>query len=390
MKYGLYHKLSLYFILCCSSNILQFSLQIDKDLSFLNNYVQQSLENGAQPYIPESQRSRMEDISTIKSLEQREAVSHGLRFEAYELPRPPVPSSVPPVSSAISAELVPVPEPYHPRETYQSTSDPSVSDDGSSGVKLRLDGVQKKWGRPTYSSSASSATTSTPQKAVNGVSQIDGTSSASSKPRDTYHSKTAEPEISSEKQKLAASLFGGSSKTEKRAPSAAHKATKTHHTAKTTAASAEVAAPKASHQPPPPDLLDLGEPAVTSVAPSIDPFKQLEGLLEENQISSTENSKAVEPNKAPDLMALYSGTTMSGQGSNFVDLLSSNKVDLDLTSGLSKVAAKTGRGETTISNLPQFSKGPNVKASLEKDAVARQIGVNPSSQNPNLFKDLLG
>lgn len=362
-------------------------MQIDKDLSFLNNYVQQSLENGAQPYIPESQRSRMDDISAIKSLDQREAVSHSLRFEAYDLPRPPVPSSVPPISPAISAELVPVPEPYHPRETYQSTSDPSVSDDGSSRVKLRLDGVQKKWGRPTYSSPGSSVSTSTPQKAVNGVSQVDSTSTVNSKPT-TYNSRTAEPEISQEKQKLAASLFGGSSKTEKRTSSATHKATK--HAAKTTVASAEVAAPKASHQPPPPDLLDLGEPVVTSSAPSIDPFKQLEGLLNESQVSSTENPKAVAPNKAPDLMALYSGTAVSGQGSNFVDLLSSNKDDLNLTSGLSKVAAKTGQGETIVSNLAQFSKGPDAKASLEKDAVVRQMGVTPTSQNPNLFKDLLG
>ncbi|CAK9325395.1 unnamed protein product [Citrullus colocynthis] len=364
-------------------------IEVDKDLSFLNNYVQQSLENGAQPYIPESQRSRMDDISAIKSLDQRETVSHSLRFEAYELPRPPVPTSIPPISPAISAELVPVPEPYHPRETHQSTSEPSVSDDGSSQVKLRLDGVQKKWGRPTYSSSpGSSVSTSTPspQKAVNGGSQADSTGTVSSKPT-TYTSRNAEPEISLEKQKLAASLFGGSSKTEKRAPSATHKTTKTHHgvnkahAAKTTAVLAEV---------PPPDLLDLGEPTVTSSAPSIDPFKQLEGLLDESQVSSTDNSKAVGPNKEPDFMDLYYGTTMTGQGSNFVDLLSSNKDDLDFTSELSKVTANTGQGETIVSNLAQFSKGPNAKASLEKDAVVRQMGVTPTSQNPNLFKDLLG
>ncbi|KAE8637365.1 hypothetical protein CSA_023066 [Cucumis sativus] len=283
-------------------------IEIDKDLSFLNSYVQQSLENGAQPYIPESQRNRMDDISAIKSLDQRETVSHSLRFEAYELPKPPVPTSIPPIAPAISAELVPVPEPYHPRETQQSTSEPSVSDDGASQVKLRLDGVQKKWGRPTYSSSpGSSVSTSTPtQKAV--------------------------------------------------------------HAAKTTVAPAEV---------PPPDLLDLGEPTITSSAPSIDPFMQLEGLLDESQVSLTENSKAVGPNKEPDFMDLFYGTTLSGQGSNFVDLLSSNKDDLDFTSDTSKVAAKTSQGETIVSNLVQFSKGPNVKASLEKDAVVRQMGVNP-------------
>lgn len=350
--------------------------------------MQQSIENGAQPYIPESQRSRVDDISAIKSLDQREAVSHSLRFEAYDLPRPPVSSSIPPISPAISAELVPVPEPYHPRETHRSTSDPSVSDDGSSQLKLRLDGVQKKWGRPTYSSPSSSVSTSTPQKAVNGVSQVDSTNAVSSKPT-TYNSRSAEPEISEEKQKLAASLFGGSSKIEKRETSA-HKATKAHRGADKHAKTTEVATPKVSRQPPPPDLLDLGEPVVTSSAPSIDPFKQLEGLLDEIPIPSTDNPKAVKPNEATDFMALYSGTDMSGQGSNFMDLLSSNKDDLDGTSGLSKLTATTGQGETIVSNLSQFSKGPNTKASLEKDAVVRQMGVNPTSQNPNLFKDLLG
>ncbi|BFG20692.1 hypothetical protein CerSpe_069660 [Prunus speciosa] len=38
-------------------------IEIDKRLSFLNGYVQQALEKGAQPYIPENERSGMLNIS---------------------------------------------------------------------------------------------------------------------------------------------------------------------------------------------------------------------------------------------------------------------------------------------------------------------------------------
>ncbi|CAL8116083.1 unnamed protein product [Prunus armeniaca] len=124
-------------------------IEIDKSLSFLNGYVQQALEKGAQPYIPDNERSGMLNISNFSNQDQHEALTHGLRFEAYELPKPAVPSRIPPAAVASSTELVPVPEPSYAREIRQPASLPPMSDAGSSELKLRLDGVQRKWGMPT-------------------------------------------------------------------------------------------------------------------------------------------------------------------------------------------------------------------------------------------------
>lgn len=139
--------------------------------------------------MPESERSGVLNISSFGSQVQQEVTSHSLRFEAYELPKPLVPSTVAPLAS--STELVPVPEPLYPRETQQAALVPSVVLDpgaGSSELKLRLDGVQKKWGRPNYSTSASSSSESTSQKTTNGVAQTNPIT-VSSKGRETYDSK---------------------------------------------------------------------------------------------------------------------------------------------------------------------------------------------------------
>ncbi|KAK4834337.1 hypothetical protein QYF36_020965 [Acer negundo] len=77
---------------------------------------------------------------------------------------------------------------------------------------------------------------------------------------------------------------------------------------------------------PPPNLIDLGEPTVVSSSPpSVDPFKQLEELIESTQVTSSVNHDA---NKSPDLMGLYvelwrqlgldqSADYLIGNGSNF-------------------------------------------------------------------------
>lgn len=365
------------------ANIFKFSLQIDENLSFLNSYVQQALENGAQPYIPESERSGMLNIiSNFRSQDQLEVSMHGLRFEAYELPKPPVPSRIPPPLLAPSAELVPVSEPSYSRETHQVATVTSVSDAGSLELKLRLDGVQRKWGKPTYSSPASSTSNSSSQNTVNGTTQVDGAGNVNSKARTTYDSRRPQVEISPEKQKLAASLFGGSSQTEKRPTSASHKVAKANsHAAeksqapKAVVVSNEVTVEKTNHQPPP-DLLDLGEPTVTtSSAPLVDPFKQLEGLLDTTQVTSTVNHGAVGATESPDIISLYANTPASVQSSSAeISVPAANKDDINVTSTLAT----------------QFTKGPNPKDALEKDALVRQLGVTPSSQNPNLFRDLLG
>lgn len=362
---------------------------MDKDLSFLDNYVRLAIEKGAQPYIPESERSGMLNISTFRSQDQHEVSTHGLRFEAYDLPKAPVPPQVVPIVS--STELVPVPEPSYSREIHQAAPVSSFSVAGSSGLKLRLDGVQKKWGRPTYSSSTPSTSNSTSQKTVNGVSQ-DGVSTANSKARDSYDSKRPQVEINPEKQMLAASLFGGSSKTERKRSSANHKVAKANsHAAEPSQVpnTTAVASDGTNHQPPP-DLLDFGEPADTTSTPLVDPFKQLEGLLDPNLVTSTTDHSVGNASRAPDIMSLYADMPLSGHSSSTVNnSLSTDGVDANLISGFSN-ATRIDHGEPTVAHSTQLSKGPNSKDSLDKDARVRQMGVNPTSQNPNLFRDLFG
>ncbi|TQE04464.1 hypothetical protein C1H46_009880 [Malus baccata] len=363
-------------------------IEIDKNLSFLNGYVQEALEKGAQPYIPENERSGVLDISNFGNQDHHEALTHSLRFEAYELPKPVMPSRVPPAAVASSTELVPVPEPSYARETRQPASLPSVSDAGSSELKLRLDGVQKKWGRPTYSSSASPSTnssSSTSHKTTNGVTQVDSVGTSNSKARDTYDSRRPQVEISPEKQKLASSLFGGPSKTEKRPSSVNHKASKAStHTSEKSQAPKAAAVQTEVNSEPAPDLLDLGDSTSSSSAPAIDPFKQLEGLLDQTDVASNVNHGTAGAAKTPDFMGLYADTPVSGLGSSVGDLLPTNRDEFNLTSELSN-ATRTAQGGVT-----QFNKGPNPKDALEKDSLVRQMGVTPTSPNPNLFRDLLG
>lgn len=363
-------------------------IEVDKDLSFLNSYVEQTLEKGAQPYIPEDIRSGISGIN-IRSQGHHEPSSHGLRFEAYELPNPIIQPKPTPISHVPSTELVPVFEPYM-RETHQPASLGSAAHSGSSEIKLRLDGVQKKWGTPSYSSpTPSSTSTSSSHNSVSGVSKHDGAASLSSKARDSSYGVHKKQEIDPEKQKLAASLFGGISKTEKRAStSSSHKPTKPASRAVDRSQETKSVVEK-TPAPPPPDLLDLGEPVDKGSNSSslIDPFKQLEGLLETGQGESNVNSSSYKTStRETELMALYEDITMSGK-SGSMDI---NK-DVDLLFGSSNdVVDMNGHGAGTIAPASQGLKGPNLKDALQKNSLVRQMGVTPTTQNPTLFKDLLG
>ncbi|KAK1549249.1 hypothetical protein Q3G72_007196 [Acer saccharum] len=314
-------------------------IEIDKNLSFLDGYVQQAIEKGAQPYISENERSGMLNISNFRNQGQHEASSmHSLRFEAYELPKPSMPSRIPPVFLALTTELVPVPEPSYLRETQKVASSPSVSNADPSELRLRLDGVQKKWGRPTYSSSEISTSSSTSKK------------------------QKPQVEISPEKQKLAASLFGGSSKTDKRGSTVGHKAGKASSHAvekpQTTKVPVKSTAVEKIVVQPPPDLLDLGETTVVSSSPpSVDPFKQLEGLIEPTQATSSVNHGVVGANKSPDLMGLYvetagSGPTLDllsaayliGNGSNYNEMVYKEPTNGEITTSCNIVTISVETG----------------------------------------------
>uniref|UniRef100_A0A2P2MR77 Clathrin/coatomer adaptor adaptin-like N-terminal domain-containing protein n=1 Tax=Rhizophora mucronata TaxID=61149 RepID=A0A2P2MR77_RHIMU len=364
-------------------------IEIDKNLSFLNGYVQQSLEKGAQPYIRDNERPGMLNISNFGNQYQPEAsTAHVLRFEAYEHPKPAVPSTSPPVPLASSSEFIPVPSPSYYSETQKVASVSSSSDPGSSELKLRLDGVQKKWGRPTYSSPLTSTSNSNLQKIGNAITQ-DGVSTGNPKAYETSNeSKRSQVEISPEKQKLAATLFGGTtSKPERRASSANQRVAKTSSqaaTKATVASTAENPVSRTTPVAPPPDLLDLGGAASTSEAQTMDPFKQLEGLLDPVQDTASVGRNAITANEVPDIMALYEKTLGGGQSGGAGYASSTNRDDASIISTLSSATIDTAMQPV------QHTKGPNPKDSLEKDAFVRQIGVTPSSENPILFRDLLG
>ncbi|XP_024996813.1 AP-4 complex subunit epsilon-like isoform X2 [Cynara cardunculus var. scolymus] len=350
-------------------------IEIDKSLSFLDSYVHKSLEEGAEPYIPEHERSGTLSISNMGNQNQYDTSSHSLRFEAYEVPKPVIPIGIPaPIS--YPTELVPLPEPSYQRDVQPIASLGPVSDAGSTGLKLRLDGVQKKWGKPTYSSAASSSTSNSDshRTTVSGATQPDTVVSKSRESSSYDSSSRRQPhvEVSEEKQKLAASLFGGtSSRSEKKqsggtaAGGGGHSKVSrvSNHTEEKVRPTTTVV------QPPPPDLLDLAEPTGTMSSSSsvIDPFKQLEGLLD-----MSEDGITATPSNGPDLMSLYSE---NGQNLNQNTIL--NEKD-DPSS------------ENTTKRTASLTKGPSLKDALNKDALVRQMGVNPTSQNPNLFSDLLG
>ncbi|KAG9446035.1 hypothetical protein H6P81_012163 [Aristolochia fimbriata] len=367
-------------------------IEVDKNLSFLNGFVHKSLEKGARPYIPENERSGMVAMSTFRNHGETESSSHALRFEAYELPKPAVPANLP-VLLTSSADPDSVQEPIQPKVFHQSSLVPSSLDSlpGDTGLKLRLDGVQKKWGRPTYSSPVPSSSASNTHRTANGATEPSGSDTVGFQARDTpYDSRKQQVEVSAEKQRLAASLFGGAPSRNERSRSSS-----THKASKGTTPNSEKPRPPASTQhaveqsapQPPLDLLDLRELTTTATStPSVDPFQQLEGLLESPLVSSSDIPVATVAPKTNDLMGLLDAPSV---GLN-TGILNSSLANLHSTSVQSEPPAATNKISHHGGNSVVAKKGPNLQDSLEKDAVARQVGVTPSGRNPNLFKDLLG
>ncbi|PKI53084.1 hypothetical protein CRG98_026545 [Punica granatum] len=225
--------------------------QQDYDLQALMQLLRrwrESLQNGAQTYIPEKERAESLDVTYFGNQDEHEVNSlHSLRFEAYELPKPSLPlkPKVPSNSNLPSVEFVAIPEPsYSMNRSASLSSSPAP---GSGEVKLLLEGVQKKLGRPTYGYESS---TSQPAESCGAPNPKFGeTSSDLRKPH---------VEILLEKQKPADLLFGtgGSSRAEK----------------KPLVASQQRAPKTTVQQPIPPDLLDLGgatSPATCSIRQSI-------------------------------------------------------------------------------------------------------------------------
>ncbi|XP_051151125.1 AP-4 complex subunit epsilon-like isoform X2 [Andrographis paniculata] len=338
-------------------------IELDKNLSFLDVYVQQALENGAQPYIPENERSGLPIISKILE-DQESTTSPALRFEAYELPKPSVaPNGTP------STELVPVSELPYAADIHQpSPAIASASGAGSTELKLRLDGVQRKWGRPTYSSPGPSTSSTDTVNIQHEPTQSNPVSLSDSIARDaSYNSGKPGTKISPEKRRLAAWIFGDASKPEDRQLSSNQKVSSKYQNSGKARAS-RTAAENPSR--PPPDLLDMSEPSVA--AATVDPFKQFEGLLDLTQ------------DNAP---ASAAGT------SDFMPLFADMPLNAPSDGNNNSMPSAFGRNGYSSNGVEhsaqQFNKGSNLKEALEKDALVRHTGVTPLGQNPNLLKDLL-
>ncbi|CAN6447754.1 unnamed protein product [Victoria cruziana] len=375
-------------------NIMPFDascedIEVDKNISFLEGFIQQALKNGARPYIPESERSGVVSINNFRDQDHHEASAHSLRFEAYEIPKPPVLAHASPVIHIPSTDIVAVSESVASKESHQASAPPTIPDaSADTGVRLRLDGIQKKWGRPSYSSAAPTTTSSSSYKTASDTTHSDLYVSSRSYSTDvSYNSRRPESEVSAEKQKLAASIFGTSSTKNGKKASGGSRASKSSY-AKVEKVQPSMVVASSTEAPaqPPPDLLDLGEDNGPSMNVSAveDPFKQLEGLLAPSVVApSVKPEVSSGPTQPVDLMALYSDACSVGK-IDAVGLSSSNMKAAILKSS----SSDSGRNFNVTENV--VKKGPSAQDSLQKDALSRQIGVIPSGRNPHLFKDLLG
>ncbi|CAN6447753.1 unnamed protein product [Victoria cruziana] len=365
------------------------TVKVDKNISFLEGFIQQALKNGARPYIPESERSGVVSINNFRDQDHHEASAHSLRFEAYEIPKPPVLAHASPVIHIPSTDIVAVSESVASKESHQASAPPTIPDaSADTGVRLRLDGIQKKWGRPSYSSAAPTTTSSSSYKTASDTTHSDLYVSSRSYSTDvSYNSRRPESEVSAEKQKLAASIFGTSSTKNGKKASGGSRASKSSY-AKVEKVQPSMVVASSTEAPaqPPPDLLDLGEDNGPSMNVSAveDPFKQLEGLLAPSVVApSVKPEVSSGPTQPVDLMALYSDACSVGK-IDAVGLSSSNMKAAILKSS----SSDSGRNFNVTENV--VKKGPSAQDSLQKDALSRQIGVIPSGRNPHLFKDLLG
>eukprot|EP00850_Spirogloea_muscicola_P017883 SM000158S02015 [mRNA] locus=s158:129318:134894:+ [translate_table: standard] len=372
-------------------------IEVDDELHFLDDFVQDALAHGAQPYTP---RSQDEGLAALAAA--REKLSsrgqQALRFEAYETPTLPTTASLPSSSSATDLRQVASREGFH----HRSGSDQRLVDlpaeagvaqafgngnlqNGQALARLKLDGVQKKWGRPMTAPasapaplpSSSSQVPPAPASSTSGSSAVasEFVTSRMHEPKYLDRRKQAELEASAEKQKKAAVLFGGggiSGPRQAPEPPRAPLRAKPGALAWGQGARHEgtrnggdyVPADAQRAQPIVGDLLDFTDMPEPSGVPlsapvsALDPFQQLEGLLhsQPSQLGSS---------------AIPQGPLIPAQNP-----LSSDEVAVQPT-GLQSVPPAT-----------KVVLGPSSASVLQKDAVARQAGVTIGGTKPELFQDL--
>lgn len=138
------------------------NLQIDQELPFLQGFVETALANGARPYLHENERFEMNsDMNSFASTSRsQQEPTHALRFEAYETPTAPTPAGPPAPPPSLLPDFEEM-KPESPRSlrNHLAADNSDVDLLGPEVSRLRLDGVQKKWGRPSASSQAAAVAT---------------------------------------------------------------------------------------------------------------------------------------------------------------------------------------------------------------------------------------
>lgn len=267
-------------------------LQIDVSLPFLNSFVQQAVEQGAAPYISQQQRTSMGVMPTSRHHEPADQ-PHALRFAAYE--KAQAPGAAQPQhnlldgshqqavsqqsSSRSSSPVKGIHGDAGPAPAAQSAATPSTGG-GEPQLTLRGAGGARRWG-PAHFEAAPAAVTAASTSARQPAAAAHATPAASTAAAESHRpvSSAAEPHVPTQKELLAASLFGDSSSrpARQRRHPAHHAVPAAHHAASTQPAPV---ATSAAAQPAAADLLlALDSPGPTaSAAPAVssDPFAALE------------------------------------------------------------------------------------------------------------------
>lgn len=243
-------------------------IEVDEDLSFLNQFIDQALANGAVPYSPPSY---LDEDAPGKSAVKSGETSSGFKIGAYEKPTMPVAVQSMLLSGGDSA-------PASSDDVFNNLTLATSTTGAGAGALQLGKGVANVWGRkpepaaPAPSSQSASAATATPSPETTSTAAAN--LAAMKLPSSATAKEEEEPvvdEAAAKKQEMAAALFGGggSAAASSRRGSSASRV-KRASTAKTTPSpSQQSSAGNATSAPSPSstpqgdmfDLLDMGGPS---------------------------------------------------------------------------------------------------------------------------------
>lgn len=178
-------------------------LEVDPKLGFLDSFVAQALSQGAQPYLAPNERP--EELDVNSSQRGTAAPGHALRFNEYERPQEPQR-----MATSLGAGMA-------GGEGAVSACSYEVQGSSlgglSSGSGLNTAGIAKKWGCDGFSASGRAPEPTKPSSTSSHASQSAPTYMSTSTPANQLAPAPPAPSLQprelSEKEKMAAALFGG-------------------------------------------------------------------------------------------------------------------------------------------------------------------------------------